>query len=66
MFLVQIDFEILIRNLIMQDAGQAWDLETAKAWLREEGFIERENGWQCDERALARLDRTEVISAVRC
>jgi hypothetical protein len=65
MLLVQIDFEALIRNLIQQDTGQAWDLESTRDWLRQEGFVEVEHGWQCDEQMLARLDRTEVTSVVR-
>jgi len=65
MYLVQIDFEGLIRNLIAQDTGQSWDLHSAKAWLRDAGFTEHDDGWLCDEQALAKLDPTEVRTSIR-
>jgi hypothetical protein len=63
MFLVEIDFRALLEHL--QDTGEAWDLESAEAWLVGQGFTQQVDGWLCDERALASLDRTEVRSQRR-
>ena len=41
------------------------DEQTVEEWLAFEGFVEQDDGWLCDATALARLDRDEVISAVR-
>jgi hypothetical protein len=63
MFLVQIDFRALLAHL--QDTGDAWDIESAEAWLAQQGFTPQDDGWLCDERALASLDRSEVLSQRR-
>jgi len=63
MFLVQIDFRVLLEHL--QDTGDAWDIESAEAWLVQQGFTPQVDGWLCDERALASLDRSEVVSQRR-
>jgi hypothetical protein len=63
MFLVEIDFQALLEHL--QDTGEAWDFTSAEAWLVEQGFTPQVDGWLCDERALARLDRSEVRSQRR-
>jgi len=63
MFLIQIDFQTLLEHL--QDTGDAWDPASAEDWLVEQGFTPRDDGWLCDERALASLDRSEVLSQRR-
>jgi hypothetical protein len=64
MFLIQIDFRALLEHL--QDTGDAWDLASAEEWLAERGFAPQTDGsWLCDERALASLDRSEVLSQRR-
>jgi hypothetical protein len=62
-FLIRIDFQALLDHL--RDTGDAWDLASAEDWLRERGFVERDDGWSCDEQALAQLDRSEVLSQQR-
>jgi hypothetical protein len=47
----------------LRDAGEADDFDSAECWLEQEGFVRHEQGWTCDERMLARLDRTEILSA---
>jgi hypothetical protein len=63
MFLVEINWEALVDHL--QDTGEAWDLDSAEAWLVDQGFSRHDDGWLCDERALANLDRSEVRSQRR-
>jgi hypothetical protein len=63
MYLVRINFQTLLEHL--RDTGDAWDLDSAEEWLRGQGFVEQNDGWLCDERALAGLDRSEVLSQQR-
>jgi hypothetical protein len=63
MFVVEINFQTLLEHL--QDTGDAWDLASVEEWLVEQGFTHQDDGWLCDERALARLARNEVRSQRR-
>ena len=60
-FVVQINLEKLRQNFNLADAT-LWTDDRVKDWLREGGFIERLDGWLCEEISLELLDKTEIIS----
>lgn len=61
-FVVQINFPVLLANITKADKSREWNETELKLWLKEEGFIQRPDGWLCEEISLALLDPTEVIS----
>ncbi|MBA4020276.1 MAG: hypothetical protein C0483_24205 [Pirellula sp.] len=63
-YLVEIDLGWVSTHLTQEHPdAKVCDLEDAKAYLREHGFVEEDNGWVCDERALATLRDNEMISS---
>lgn len=60
-FIVRINLDRLRQNFCMAEA-KLWTEDEVKEWLRESGFIERPDGWLCEEISLGLLDRTEILS----
>ncbi len=61
-YIVQINFDRLLENVNKADKAKVWTLDSIKAWLKEEGFIERSDGWLCEEVSLGLLDKKEILS----
>lgn len=62
-FLIQIHWENLLDHL--RELGEAEGLADVEDWLQQTGFVRHDEGWLGDERTLAQLERTEVVSATR-
>jgi hypothetical protein len=60
-FLVEIDLDALRRNRSLIEGREVGEAEAA-AWLKEKGFVAVPNGWMAEEKALAVLDSSEVLS----
>lgn len=60
-YLVQIDLKRIAENFSLAER-KPWDVAQVKEWLLSEGFIERADGWLCEELTLDLLDKSEVLS----
>ncbi len=58
-FFVQVNLERLRQNFNLTDAT-LWTMDRVKDWLRECGFVERADGWLCEEISLEVLSKNEI------
>lgn len=63
-YLVQINIAKLRDNLSTAEK-KPWTDEQVKEMLRQEHFIERPDGWLCEDMTLDFLDKSEIISKRR-
>ena len=60
-YLIRINFERWLEHHFNESDSRVWTIAEIKDWLKKSGFIERPDGWLCEELSLDLFDHCDLF-----